>query len=132
MKLALVDTNVVSMLFKRDTRAIAYEEHTRDRFLAISFMTLAELDEWVIIRNWGTSRRAELAMLLQNFTVLFPDRDLCIRWAKVKAEARRIGRPIETADAWIDATALLYGVPLITHNRSDFEAVDGLVVISES
>lgn len=39
--------------------------------------------------------------------------------------------PISAADAWIAATALLYGVPLVTHNRKDFEGIDGLVVISE-
>ena len=132
MKLALADTNVVSMLFKRDTRAGLYETHTHGRMLYISFMTLAELDEWAIIRNWGAIRREELAVFLENFSVLYADRELCLKWAEVKAESRRRGRPIETADGWIAATALFYGLPLITHNRSDFEAVDGLEVISES
>ena len=132
MKLALVDTNVVSMLFKRDTRAVPYETHTDGRMLLISFMTLAELDEWSILRNWGTVRKMQLAGFLENFTVLFPDRELCMKWAEVKAESRRRGRPIETADAWIAATALFYGLPLITHNRSDFESLDGLEIISES
>jgi predicted nucleic acid-binding protein len=39
---------------------------------------------------------------------------------------------MQTADAWIAATALLYEVPLITHNRRDYEGVAGLVLISES
>jgi predicted nucleic acid-binding protein len=40
------------------------------------------------------------------------------------------GRPIQTADAWIAASALYYQVPLITNNRADYSAVDGLVVLS--
>jgi predicted nucleic acid-binding protein len=40
--------------------------------------------------------------------------------------ARRNGRRIETADAWIAATALLYDVPLLTHNKADYLGVPGL------
>jgi predicted nucleic acid-binding protein len=35
-------------------------------------------------------------------------------------------------DAWIAATALEVGAPLVTHNRRHFEEVAGLVVISEA
>jgi predicted nucleic acid-binding protein len=40
--------------------------------------------------------------------------------------ARRNGRRIETADAWIAATALLYDAPLLTHNKADDLGVPGL------
>jgi predicted nucleic acid-binding protein len=46
--------------------------------------------------------------------------------------ARHNGRPISAADAWIAATALHLGAPLVTHNRSHFIGVDGLNVISEN
>jgi hypothetical protein len=46
MNAAIVDTDVVSMLFKRDTRAMAYRPNIEGRLLGISFMTLAELDRW--------------------------------------------------------------------------------------
>jgi hypothetical protein len=32
----------------------------------------------------------------------------------------RQGRRVETADAWIAATALLYDCPLLTHNKPDY------------
>lgn len=44
---------------------------------------------------------------------------------------RRIGRPIDTADVWIAATALLLDAPLVTHNGAHFSGVPGLTVISE-
>lgn len=47
------------------------------------------------------------------------------------AAARRAGRPIQTADAWIAATALLYGATLVTHNAADFAGVPGLLVVAE-
>jgi hypothetical protein len=44
MNAAIVDTDVVSMLFTRDTRALAFRPHVTGRLLGISFMTLAELE----------------------------------------------------------------------------------------
>ena len=35
-------------------------------------------------------------------------------------------------DAWIAATALRHGLPLVTHNRRHFESIPALRVISES
>ena len=42
----VLDTGVVSFLFKSDTRAEAYLPHLRDRQWLISFMTEAELEQW--------------------------------------------------------------------------------------
>jgi predicted nucleic acid-binding protein len=55
---------------------------------------------------------------------------LCGKWAQVSFAAKKKGRPIQTADAWIAASALYYQVPLITHNRADYSAVDGSVLLS--
>jgi predicted nucleic acid-binding protein len=58
-------------------------------------------------------------------------RDLVLKWAEVMVAARRAGRRLETADAWIAATACVYGAPLITHNANDYLGVPELEVISE-
>jgi predicted nucleic acid-binding protein len=60
------------------------------------------------------------------------DRDLCAIWAAVTVAARANGRRIDCADAWIAATALFCGAPLITHNRNDYLGVPGLMVVSHS
>ena len=116
-------TDVVSMLFKGDTNVTG-------KLLWISFMTLAELERWALERGWGTSRKLELAQHLTHYTVLPVSRELCLRWAEVAFGAKRKGRPMQTADAWIAASALYYQVPLITNNRSDYSVVDGLVLLS--
>src|SRR4029077_13260854 len=130
MKAAVVDTDVVSMLFKGDTRALAYRSHVTGRLLGISFMTLAELERWSLERAWGLRRKIELAQHLTRSAILPVSRELCGRWAEVSFAAKSKGRPIQTADAWIAASALHYQVPLITNNRSDYSVVDGLVLLS--
>jgi len=57
---------------------------------------------------------------------------MCEHWAQAIDSARRNGQSISVADAWIAASALHLGVPLITHNGAHFVGVDGLTVISES
>lgn len=126
----LVDTDVLSFTFRHDTRGTLYRPHLEGRVLAISFVTLAELDQWAQIRNWGPARRAELAAHVAEVTVLHSNRDLCRWWASVSVESRRVGRPIQPSDAWIAATALLYDMPLVTHNPADFAGVSGLTIIT--
>ena len=128
----VLDTDVVSFLYKRDTRAELYRPHLNDPPFLISFMTLAELRSWMHHRNWGTARRQRLEHYLQRYQIVYANDDLCELWAQATNSARQRGRPIGAADAWIAATALLHNVALVTHNRSDYEGVEGLPIISES
>jgi predicted nucleic acid-binding protein len=112
----LVDTSVLSLLLKRDTRAQAYTPHLAGKVGVISFITLAEMYRWPEDRDWGPRRRAELTRLLAPLGVVFPDDGLCRRWALMIAVAKRVGRPLPIADSWIAATALHLDLPLLTHN----------------
>jgi tRNA(fMet)-specific endonuclease VapC len=51
MTIVLLDTKVVSYLFKGDTRATTYAPLLEGHRLAISFMTVAELFEWAMTRK---------------------------------------------------------------------------------
>jgi tRNA(fMet)-specific endonuclease VapC len=128
----VVDTDVVSFLYKRDTRATLYRPHLDGQLPIISFMTLAELEQWTMARNWGARRRRELLDYLRRYLVEQSSPELCRRWAEAMDSARRTGRPILTADAWVAATALTYDVPLVTNNPADFAGVAGLTVVSEA
>jgi tRNA(fMet)-specific endonuclease VapC len=128
----VVDTDVVSYLFKGDTRAAGYEPHLIGRTPVISFMTVAELDAWAAQRNWGQPARERLEQSLSRYTIHFSDRRLCTLWATVTTAARRAGHPIGVADAWIAATALLLSAPLVTHNPSDYAGVPGLTILTDA
>lgn len=126
----VVDTNVVSFLFKGDSRGDLYLPMLAGHNWIISFMTLAELDRWALDKGWGKSRKDKMAKYLRRFIVYPYDRDVCLRWAEVTHRADRKGHPIGEADAWIAATALVLGHALVTHNPADFTMVDGLKMLT--
>lgn len=133
MRVFVVDTDVASFIFKKDTRAAFYKQYVNDDSLSvISFQTLAELEQWALNRDWGEERRNELADFIDKGFVVTDSNDvLCKMWAQVRDSSRRVGRLIEIADAWIAATALFHGADLITHNASHFDFIPGLTVITE-
>lgn len=130
MKLRLVDTDAFSLMFKADTRARFYSDLLRDVSACLSFMSVAELRLWAIQRNWGTKRIVELEHAINRCVLLQPDLQTMHRWATVTASRAKSGRLISCADAWIAATALRFGLILITHNARDFEDIPGLSVVS--
>src|SRR5271163_3371266 len=97
----VLDTDVISFLFKSDTRAQYYIPYLRDRQWLISFMSEAELEQWALLSNWNVKRTEWLRAFLGRFAVVPSSRDLVLKWAEVMVTARRNGRRLETADAWI-------------------------------
>lgn len=83
----VVDTDVVSYLFKSHPIAFQYLSDLTDRTPTISFMTLAELDRRVLEARWGEPRRKRLREYLDRFAVLPYDRDLCTKSAEVPVTA---------------------------------------------
>ena len=130
--IVVVDTDVVSFFFKGDTRSDLYRPHLAGQTFIIAAQTRAELELWALERNWGVRKIAALRKYLKRFALAPLDEDICVRWAAATDTARRSGRPISCADAWVAATALSYSVPLVTHNAGDYAGVAGLTVISES
>jgi tRNA(fMet)-specific endonuclease VapC len=53
----VIDTNVLSFLFRQDSRAEAYLPYLGNKAIAISFQTLAELELWALVGHWGSSVR---------------------------------------------------------------------------
>src|SRR5262245_42187075 len=107
-----LDTNIVSYLMKGHTLAERYRPHLEGHTLVVSFMTVAELFEGAYRARWGSRRRAALEAALHTYLVVPSSPELCRRWGQVRYERRR--QPISCEDAWIAATALVHGCPLVT------------------
>jgi predicted nucleic acid-binding protein len=66
----VVDTDVVSFLFKSHPIATQYDADLADHTLIISFMTLAELERSAIQSQWSDARHNWLSLYLKPFVVL--------------------------------------------------------------
>ena len=130
MDTVVVDTDVVSFLHKKDTRAGLFRAHLAGNERIISFMTLAELEQWALRRKWGPAARERLERHLQGYLVHSADARLCRLWAEVRHGSERRGRVIDSADAWHAATAMALGVALVTNNPTDYARVSGLTLLS--
>jgi predicted nucleic acid-binding protein len=130
VNILLLDTNVVSILFKKNhPKRRACIEAIAGRQLVISFMTRAELLLWPAVNNWGESRRADLKQHIALYTTLYADEHTCGIWVEIVAACQRAGRPIQTADAWIASAARQWGLPLVTADFQDYAAIDDLDVV---
>ncbi len=130
----VVDTCVLSYLYNRHSLAEVYRPHLIGKMTMISFMTVAELRYGVLKRNWNeTNRRLLMDYVDREYTVYPFNRDLCLLWAAVRDKSERAGRQVSETDSWIAATAMLYGIPLVTNNRGHFEVLESdLILISEA
>ena len=133
MTTMLVDTNVVSLVFRQDSRAPAYAQSMRGKRLHVSFMTVAELRQWALIRAWSKRRIESLDQALRNYVVLGFDDLTAWRWAEIGAHERRAGRDRrDRGDWWIAACAVRHAMPLLTHNPRDFIRIPNLQVITHA
>lgn len=129
----VVDTDAVSFLFRGDSREKIYLPYILNHRCIISFMTVAELEFGILRANWGEVRRKSLTDFVREHFVIFNQTaDLCSVWARLRVEAEKKGRHLSSSDAWIAATAVLLDVPLLTHNRKDYESLESLQLISEN
>jgi predicted nucleic acid-binding protein len=130
MSALLIDTNIVSILFKPyHTLYAECFDAVRGHQSFVSFMTRSEILLWPKLNNWGERRREELSNHLNAFTTLFPDEETCVAWSDIIAACRAAGRPLDEADAWIAATARQWSLPLLTANQRHFDYIENLTVI---
>jgi predicted nucleic acid-binding protein len=80
----VVDTDVVSFLFKAHSLAPAYQAILAGRSLAVSLITLAEIEYGMEAKNWSAGRRDLMRHFLARFTLLLPDTETALNWAKIK------------------------------------------------
>jgi predicted nucleic acid-binding protein len=133
MSVLLLDTNVVSILFKpsHSFHQKCLRVTTGNQWF-ISFMTRAELLMWPRINRWSARRHEELIHHIDLCTTLLPDEDTCVLWADIMTESRSAGRPLTAADAWVAGAALQFDIPLVTADYRDFEHLDRLTLVPVS
>ena len=124
----ILDTSAVIQLVRITDAASLPEEPL------ITAVTLAELSVGPLVTTDEHDREARQAHLQQaeaDFEPLPFDASAARSFGRVAASLRRAGRKTaaRTNDAIIAAIALANGLPVYTCNASDFQGIDGLVVV---
>ncbi len=134
MAVVLLDTTVASLFLpNREHRAerALYEPRLNGETLALSFQSVAELWKLAEKRTWGPARCDALDSFVRRFLIVPYDYELARIWARITAHSERIGRRLESGDAWIAATAVHRSLPLFTHDRDFVQAkLPGLEIVT--
>lgn len=130
----LIDTNVLSELRRRapDPGVLHWFSQRPAGTLYLSVLTLGELRKGIDALSDEGRKMHLLDWLETELPAFFAGRILPVdatvadRWGRLQAQARR---PLPAIDSLLAATALTYGLSLITRNQKDFQYAD-LQVIS--
>jgi predicted nucleic acid-binding protein len=77
----------------------------------------------------GCATPADVQAGLQLFAVIEINENIAWAASRVARESRTTGRHIGDNDIWIAATALAFGLPLVSRNVRHFTRVAGLQVV---
>ena len=127
----LLDTNIVSYIFRKHPLGEKYKPHIEGRLLFVSFITPAEMYYGAYKDEWGIEKQNRLAKHLRGYAVIPFNFEICRKWGDIKAGLWRERNLIKDNDIWIAATALIAGIPLITHDSGDFDRIPGLKIVTE-
>lgn len=129
----MLDTDVFSFFGKAGNKTAAlYEKHVAGKTIALSFVTVGELLLWPRMRNWGPQKIADLQRRIRLAQVIPYDMPLCETYADLKEKITKAGSPVPDNDLWIAATAVRHSLPLVTHNRRNFDDIPDLVLVCEA
>lgn len=120
----VLDTSVVSPVFKGDPRSNYYLSHVNGQRAVVSFQTIEEMWFGAYKAGWGARQKNQLALHIRQYEVVWPDLETAHISANLRVERELAGRRLNTADAWIAATALRLSCPLASED-GDFDGIPG-------
>ena len=122
----LVDTNVLSEAMKSSPHP-AVSAWLRDKRANcfLSAIVIAELEYGIELLPSGR-KKVGLIKAFQTFVsvgaerILSFDLEVARHWALLRAKWQRQGQPLPVLDSMIEATALYWGLTIVTRNTGDF------------
>lgn len=130
-EVVLVDTNIASYRFRQSQEFDAFRPLLEGRIGAISVITYGECLFGARAAGWPESRVDGYDAHLRKYVILPVDRDVVLAYAKVGGQLKLSGIGLSDNDLWIAASAIRYGLPLLT-NDSDFRRVPGLHLLTSA
>lgn len=123
----LIDTNAVSAVLEENSVVVAILVASDQIY--VPSIVLGEL--YYMAENSGRKQAnyERVARFMKGRIIVNCDAITAALYAKVRHSLKVKGRPVSENDLWIAALAVQYNLPVLTRD-SDFQAVDGLTVVS--
>ena len=125
----LLDTNICVYIIKGKSPAAMRQVQSRQPGeIAISAITLAELEYGVLRSRDRDRNRAALSEFLFPFAILDFDRAAAVEYGRIRSSLEAKKKPIGPMDLLLAAQAKSRGLILVTNNEREFRRVEGLRV----
>jgi len=123
----LLDTNICVFLMKNKYPAATQKLLNSDPSeIAISSITLFELEYGAAKSQWPEKNRNNVKLFLAPFTIIPFDSNDAIAAGEIRQILEKAGTPIGPYDVQIAAQALARGYTVVTHNTGEFSRVPNL------
>ena len=124
----LLDTNTCVYAIKRDPSVLRHLQDRGPDDFGVSAITLAELWFGAIKSSRPQRTRESVDAFLKPFEVLPFEAEAAGKYAEIRLQLEKEGRPIGERDLLIAAIARSRGLTVVTHNAREFSRVSGLMV----
>lgn len=125
----LLDTNTLIYYFKGQGNVAQKLLATRPDELAISSITLFEMETGLLKAVQAKSRRKQLDAFAEAARIWDFDPPAAAAAAEIRAALERKGRPIGILDTLIAGVALTHRATVVTHNTREFSRVPRLETV---
>ena len=125
----LLDTNTcIYIINKRPASAIRKLQSKRPEQVAVSAITVAELEYGVARSQYPDRNRVALMEFLMPFSILDFDQGSAAAYGITRSSLEKAGKPIGPLDMLLAAQARAYNLVLVTNNLREFRRVSGLLL----
>ena len=123
----LLDTNICIYIIKKKPPVVLKRvESKQPGQIAISTITLAELEYGIVRSRYPDRNRVALLEFLLPFTILDFDQAASAEYGHIRLSLESKGRPIGPMDLLLAAQARSHGLVLVSNNEKEFKRVEGL------
>jgi tRNA(fMet)-specific endonuclease VapC len=125
----LLDTNVCIYIIKKHPAVVLQQVQSKQAGeVALSTITLAELEYGVSRSHYPDRNRAALLEFALSFTILDFGQKAAAEYGRIRLSLESKGRPIGPMDLLLAAQARSHNLILVTNNEKEFRRIDGLRV----